>query len=283
MDKSVGQYMQEASAIKQLIKEQKYVQDGYIPSGKSTAKSILMYFLFMLVGICIIQLPWFLVEWVLGLVAEIASNYTPLFSFLIGGFLIICFYSISGFLMSEIVDIGTKKSKNRSITMFSLFCFFGVIGAIGLRIILSEYFDLRMDNILKVKSLSYTVVVIGFAVTTIVTLIIAPKYIKDKPFCEECKVYMKKTSVLYTQDSIPTILPYLENLNGNDTSIDINDKKISSESIPNSKIDKYTCPTCNNGYIKMFWKYYTDKNNFKTEQIYSNCLNSKDFDKLNAI
>jgi hypothetical protein len=283
MDKTVGQYMKEASEIMQLTKEQKDVRNFYVPSGKFTLKCLLLYFLFMLVGVIIILLPIFLVESLFRLLTDVASSYSSLFLFLAVILFIAGGYSLSGFLMPLIVDIGTKKSKNRSILLFSLFCFFGVIAAIGLRIILSEYFDLRFDDILKAESLSNIVVVIGFVVTLIVTLVTAPKYIKNKPFCEKCMNYIPKTSTLYTQDSILMILPYLKSLKSNDSSIDLNNMKISSESIPNLKIDKYACPSCNNGFINLFWKYYIDKNTIKTDQIYSDCLSSIDFDKLNAI
>jgi hypothetical protein len=283
MDKTVGQYMKEASEIMQLTKEQQGVRNFYEPSGKFTLKCLLVYFLFMLIGGITILVPIFLVESLFRLLTDVASSYSPLFLFLAVLVFIAGGYGLAGFLMPLIVDIGTKKSKNRSILIFGLFCFFGVIVAIGLRIILSEYFDLRFDNILKAPSLSNIVVFIGFVVILIVTLVTAPKYIKNKPFCEKCMSYIPKTSASYTQDSILMILPYLNSLKSNDSSIDLNNMKISSESIPNLKIDKYACPSCNNGFINLFWKYYIDKNTMKTDQIYSDCLSGIDFDKLNAI
>jgi hypothetical protein len=200
-----GENMNDESAINREID----LTNRYMPSGRTSSRTIKVYVVFSLIGAIVVQIPFGLTEGLMGFFVRFSSGIWVVLSPILFGVL---GFAISGGILMHIVGLGTKRGQGRNPLFTRLFIILATVLAFPIRLIvtlgLGALLNEAPNSVLDLPSPYWVETLIGFGVVLTAALLVMPK--EMDPYCESCARYMKTESAVYHESCLLNILNELK-------------------------------------------------------------------------
>jgi len=256
----------------------------YVPSGRSTPKTLQTYLLFSIIAIFAIQIPVYVTSFlsvsiipiVFSMSGKININRGGALSIVLWGiFAFLVGYFVTGLMLGKFIRIGTERSHCRNRRMEILAVIGTLIAAFCLKVCIVYYIS---KSHTKAQNVNVFDLPIRFWVEMVFSWgLIALGSLTDKmrPYCEECENYMHKKQCRFLPSELVSLLSGISSCNQDL----LRGCERTDTNYPSVEVQLYTCDRLHSGFIEVILNTETtdEKGNKKksSKTVYSDQMASE--------